>query len=507
MAEQSIKISINALGGQGGGVLGNWIIAVAEKAGFIPQSTSVPGVAQRTGATIYYIELFPEAASQAAGKAPVLGLMPVCGDVDIVIASELMEAGRAVSRGIVSKKTTLIASSHRVYAMSEKISMGDGRLDDRAIVDAARGAAGRFILADMDALAVQSGTVISAVLFGALAGSGALPIEKAHFEETIRAAKRAVDANLRGFELGFKAASGDKLSPVVVDTDKKISNAAVSPEVAPLVARLTAFPATAHYLIREGLKRMVDFQDIGYADQYLDQLQRVYAVDKETGGGRRDWALLKLAAKHLALWMAFDDTIRVADLKTRASRFARFRDDVHAAPEQIVHVLEYMHPRVEEICDLMPPFLARLVLNNKVLSAPLKFILGGGRRVSTTKLRGFFALYGVASLRSIRRGTYRYKIEMQRIEDWLDKVIATAARDYELALEVVQLQAMIKGYGDTHARGLENYARIDAMLDDIAVMPEPSKVLAMLHKAALGDEEGAALDAAITKLTPMAEAA
>ena len=47
--------------------------------------------------------------------------MPLPGDVDIVLASELMEAGRAVQRGLVTPdRTTLIASTHRVYSIAEK---------------------------------------------------------------------------------------------------------------------------------------------------------------------------------------------------------------------------------------------------------------------------------------------------------------------------------------------------------------------------------------------------
>jgi indolepyruvate ferredoxin oxidoreductase beta subunit len=81
-------------------------------------------------ATIYYLEMFPEAAVRAAGKEPVLALMPVPGELDIVIASELMEAGRAIERGLVTPdRTTLITSTHRVYSMTERTAISDGRVD------------------------------------------------------------------------------------------------------------------------------------------------------------------------------------------------------------------------------------------------------------------------------------------------------------------------------------------------------------------------------------------
>ena len=129
-APRPITIAILAMGGEGGGVLAEWIVDLAEHGGYIAQMTSVPGVAQRTGATNYYVELFPKSATTSNTGPPVLGLTPVAGDVDIVIASELMEAGRAVQRGLVTPdRTTFIVSTNRVYAMTEKIALADGRVD------------------------------------------------------------------------------------------------------------------------------------------------------------------------------------------------------------------------------------------------------------------------------------------------------------------------------------------------------------------------------------------
>lgn len=143
MPNTIISIAVLAMGGEGGGVLADWIVDAAEYAGYFAQSTSVPGVAQRTGATIYYVEIFPGTNPVPGNNLkPVLSLMPVPGHVDIVIASELMEAGRAIQRGLVSRwKTTLIASSHRVYSMTEKISMGDGRIDSQQLIRTASDAA------------------------------------------------------------------------------------------------------------------------------------------------------------------------------------------------------------------------------------------------------------------------------------------------------------------------------------------------------------------------------
>src|ERR1051326_9173254 len=165
-AARSINIAILAMGGEGGGVLADWIVDLAENSGYLAQTTSVPGVAQRTGSTIYYVELFPQEAARAAGKDPVLALMPVPGEVDVVIASELMEAGRAITRGLVTPdRTTLIASTNRVYSMTERIAMADGRVDADSLLKAGNAAARVFIPHDFSRLAEENRSVISATLF------------------------------------------------------------------------------------------------------------------------------------------------------------------------------------------------------------------------------------------------------------------------------------------------------------------------------------------------------
>jgi indolepyruvate ferredoxin oxidoreductase beta subunit len=116
-----ITLLIAALGGEGGGVLTDWIVTAASQAGLPVQSTSIPGVAQRTGATTYYIEIVPVPWRELGGKRPVLALAPGVGDVDVVIASELMEAGRAIAAGFVTPdRTLLIASTARSYLVTEK---------------------------------------------------------------------------------------------------------------------------------------------------------------------------------------------------------------------------------------------------------------------------------------------------------------------------------------------------------------------------------------------------
>ncbi len=201
-----ISILIAALGGEGGGVLTDWIVAAAAELGFPVQSTSIPGVAQRTGATTYYIEIVPVPGDELPAR-PVLALAPGIGDVDIVLASELLEAGRTIAGGFVTPdRTLMIASSARSYLVVEKMAMGDGRYDSARLIKAIETNAQRHLLIDMAALASQSGAMVNAVMLGAIAGCGRLPIPADAFERAIRADAKAVDANLRGFRAGLDAA-------------------------------------------------------------------------------------------------------------------------------------------------------------------------------------------------------------------------------------------------------------------------------------------------------------
>ena len=171
-----MTILIAALGGEGGGVLTDWIVAAAASQGFPVQSTSIPGVAQRTGATTYHIEMVP-APRSAADPRPILALAPGVGDVDLVVASELMEAGRAIAGGFVTpERTTTIASTSRSYLVVEKMAMGDGRYDPDRLIAAVEKNSQEVAAARPRSDRRESGAMINAVMLGAIAGAGALPI-------------------------------------------------------------------------------------------------------------------------------------------------------------------------------------------------------------------------------------------------------------------------------------------------------------------------------------------
>src|SRR6202163_4921403 len=262
-AARSINIAILAMGGEGGGVLADWIVDLAENTGYLAQTTSVPGVAQRTGSTVYYIEIFPAAFAERAGKDPVFALMPVPGELDIVLASELMEAGRAIQRGMVTPdRTTLIASTHRVYSMTEKTALGDGQVDAQKLLDASRAAAKCFVGRDFALIAEETKSVISAALFGALAGAGALPFGRKQFEDSIQRSGVGVESSLAAFAAAFGAAT----QSTEAATDRRnIEQPKMGALLRPLASQIeSAFPSPSHAILFAGIQRLADYQDVAY---------------------------------------------------------------------------------------------------------------------------------------------------------------------------------------------------------------------------------------------------
>ena len=482
MTEQRnhISIAIFALGGQGGGVLAEWIQEVARRHGWLAQGTSVPGVAQRTGSTVYYVEL---ARPDAGGRLPVMAQMPMPGDVDIVIASELMETGRALLRGFsTAARTTLIGSTHRIYAVSEKMAMGDGRGSSERIIEAAGQRSKRYIGFDMEAATDRSGSVISAIMFGALGGSEALPFPRETYEQAIRESGIAVASNLKGFDAGYGAAQGAVTLPEEVDHPLPVPS---TTRGRTLDERARAFlPPVALANALHGLQRLMDYQDADYAALYLDRLEKIAAQDAHPH------LLTAETARHLALWMSYEDTIRVADLKTRASRMARVRSEVKVGDSQLMDVTEFMHPRLQEIGETLPASLGRPLLGDGLVARTLSHFFQKGRHVRTTSLRWFLMLRMVAKLRRIRRSTIRYIEEQERIEHWLSCAAEMSASDNALAVEWIRCQRLIKGYGDTFERGLRNFLALHK-----AYMALPGELrsagwLAKAREAALSDEHG-----------------
>jgi indolepyruvate ferredoxin oxidoreductase, beta subunit len=585
-----LSVAILALGGEGGGVLADWIVATAEGAGFEAQTTSVAGVAQRTGATVYYLEMLPPAASAENGDArpkvrdtPVMSIFPTPGEVDVVIASELMESGRAVQRGFsTADRTTLITSTNRVYSIDEKISLGDGRVDDEKLLAGARAASKRLVADDFMALAEDAGSVISSSLLGALAGSEALPFSRAAYEEAIKASGRGVEASLAAFAKGFDAArsqgeadanaaaqaealaagpvkdpfaaadggtaepplsdataqptsmdaTSDPIELSVVpggtaatlDSDTSDGGPAhsrvpeerkakqeherneiaatnpaslVGPALADLAERTRELPAAARSMTLHGLVRTAVFQDKAYAERYLGRVARFAAVDPDRDG---EAELTREAARHVALWMAYQDTIQVAQQKLRQGRMKRIRGEAKIREEQLFEVREYLHPQIDEIIDTLPTWLGHPLSRSGAFRKLVHATTHKGMVLNTSSVTGQTLLTILARVRPLRPRSVRFVREQEEIDRWMNRALTVAPTDGPLAVEIVKLQHVLKGYGSTYEHGGESFTKLMAAADTLEGTPDAAPRLASLHDAALADESGAKLEAELADL-------
>jgi indolepyruvate ferredoxin oxidoreductase, beta subunit len=473
LPERPITILIAALGGEGGGVMADWLMEAATAAELPAQATSIPGVAQRTGATTYYLEIYPVRRAELGGKEPVLSLTPSPANVDVMVASELVEAGRAMANGYVSpERTTLIASTHRIYATAEKMQMADGRYEDDKVLAAARELAKTSVLFDMRQLAQESGTIINAVLFGAMAGSGVLPVSREACEAAIRKGGRGAQASLRGFAAGYEIARGERKAPERPAAPKRATELAD--------------------IMRLADERLRDYQGVRYAERYRQRMEPFLPGDARVAA---------TVARHLATWMTYEDIIRVADLKTRKSRFARVRREAGAKDDEPVVVIDYLKPGIEEFASVMPARLGRALVNWAERRGKLD-AYNVGMHIKTSGVFGYVLVRSLAWLRPLRPYSYRYAEEQQLIERWLAMVAEAAKRDASLAYEIAECARLIKGYGETHRRGKGNFLAIaDALIDNppTAEAREQARLIRKAREAALADPEGKALGTTLGK--------
>ena len=508
--DHPITILVCALGGEGGGVLAEWLVETAIRAGHSVQSTSIPGVAQRTGATTYYVEVFPRPDAELGGRKPVFSLAPVPGALDLLVSSELLETARQVGNGMSNvARTQIISSRSRSLTTAEKMQLGDGRADAEVLMAIVHDHSAQAFLLDMAGLTQSAGTVISAVLFGAIAASAALPFGREAYHRTIRAGGIGVAASLRGFDAAFdaltalrteRAAVAHAVSEVIA-----VAAATSSPSTVAVPQWLAPFPPSTHAMVSLGHARVLEYQDARYAGLYVDRLKRVLAAEA-TGdpSAANVFATTVETARHLALWMAFDDIVRVSELKCRASRFARVRAEVRAGDADLLRIHDHFKPGAAEFAALLPAPLAdalirwdrrRMARGQAGFALPIK--------LPSHTVVGLLALRALAACKHIRRHGTRFQAEQAMIERWLAAVEHGAQQDAALGRELAACGRLIKGYGATNERGKENLLHVVEHLAQSAhfeTHAARTAAIAAARHAALADDAGKALDLTLQRL-------
>lgn len=508
-----LTLLVCALGGEGGGVLTEWLVDIARHAGYAAQSTSIPGVAQRTGATTYYIEVFPVPLAQLGGRRPVFSLSPVPGALDAIVSSELLETARQIGNGMSAPlRTLVISSSARIFTTAERMEPGDGRADAQRLVDVVKAFSREHHVFDMNAIARDTGTVVSAVMLGAIAGSGLFPFPREAYEHVVRGGdtsapeklSKMAAASLRGFAAAFDAVSAPRTQAAFVNSVMAGNSADAPPPARALPDELAQrFPPAVHDMLTLGQARVLNYQDAAYAALYADRLGKVLDAERAADpAGAHGFAITREAARWLALWMAFDDIVRVAALKGRASRAQRVRQEVRASDEDIVKLYDHFKPGAAEFAALLPPALSRRVTawdrarqarGREPWALPLK--------VGSHSVFGMASLRLLSSLKWLRRRGSRFAEEQALIDRWLAAVEAGTREAWALGHELALCGRLIKGYGSTNERGKHNLLHVIDALAANPALPAPvrAEAIAAAREAALADEGGKALDAALVR--------
>lgn len=504
---EPIKIALLAVGGDGGGVLTGWMTQLAEKNGYWAQYTYIAGVAQRTGATVYYIEMYPMQALKKQGEAvvtPVLAQMPAPQDVDILMATELMEAGRAVQRGFVSKKTTMIFSTNRSLAIGEKEVAGDGILDGEQVFEMTEKYAKKSLFGNLKLIASKNGSVISSSLFGALAASGALPFKKAAYEEVIRAGGKGIEQSLKAFDEAYQYIKAFIDQPLPYQPDLKPASFQAMPEQSPSKALTTLIaeidkqlPKQMHAIAWQGVNHLIDFQNMAYAKDYLSRLKQLVALDNET----KDYQLSQQVAHYLATAMAYDDLIFVADEKTRKSRQASVYQQVGAKEDEVVNTLDYLRPGYEELVGFLPVKWGKHLIKHPKWRSRYERWFNKKRRMHSNSFFGFLLLYFIGGLRGWRLRTLRHHDEMQMIQGWLERIQQALTVNYDLAVVLAKTYRLKKGYSDTYHRGQSKFVLVNRYAIEHLNRPQIEEQVSHLLAVALQHHEIEKLQQQINDLT------
>ena len=469
-----IKVLIPAVGGQGGGVLTEWLVQAFFVEEYDVQGISLPGLSQRGGSTVYYLEAYPSA--EARDKQIIFAQFPVPGEVDVIVAQEFLELGRALELGYGSDKTTIVTSTHRVYSTLEKMPIGSGIYSEENLRKIASGFSSRLIEIDALKLSKENGMdelAINAILLGALSASGAIPVSRESFLKAIDQVGVAVKTNKRAFEVGWDFVKSGKSSdfskkPTMVwesflkERADKLGEYEREEYLAGISKVETSYPTALREILAESLYRLIEYQDVDYANKYMDLVRNIYEIDERAKGG--GYKLTEHFAKNLALLMSYEDGIRVAELKIKSDRFKRIREEMRLRDDQVFKVIDYLKPDSEEIYGLMPyvivaPFvrITQSQVFKKIWRRKKPLTLG--QTPVTTSFSGFARLWLLTKIKFLRPHSYRYKQEHRLIGRYIESVVYYSDLDYQIGCLVAKSASIVKGYGKVRRRTTNAFLR------------------------------------------------
>ncbi len=468
--KKPITVLVAAVGGQGGQLFSQWLFDAAKEAGFYPVGVGLPGLSQREGATVYYLEFFAEPEATATFSP-----FPEKGKVHVLVGLELLELLRALREGYLAEDGAIIGSTHRVLTTDEKLPFKGGFVTAEQVMPFLQGQAKQCIAFDAVRAAALTGLserAANAILFGALAASGVLPFPTDAFRKAIEHYGVAVAFNLRAFDFGLRYREWLHQLSALDDFSTREWETLPEPklpaEVQQKMERLSVDDELAT-ILQHAARWLCHYQDARYFARYLDCVREVYERDERRGtrdGDRTtDLLVTKEVARILAMRMAYEDAIRVAQLKTQRQRFERLRYEHQLDNNAIYRILDFFSPDWDELTGLLPfgrtrhkefatremkgDELTRLPAQSEELRRPALQL-----KVETSSLTGYLLLKVLHLLKPLRPYSRRFKEEWAAITEWLDEVKRSLDKDYNLAFLIARSGELVRGYGRTRRKTL-----------------------------------------------------
>ncbi len=463
-ATRAKRMLIGTVGGQGGGVLSDWLAHGLLNAGWQASSIGLLGLSQRAGTVTYYCE-----ASPKDERSRIPSVFAVPGDVDLILGQELLELARLVFGGFAAPHCAIVGNSARYLTTMEKMPAEGGVYDSQIIARAIEALApGRHYVFDAQRLVMERGLpalASNAILLGAAVASPALGLPREPFHAAIRASQISVKANVAAFDIGYERVRDGSLPRLMIDgcrTDDWEEIARQRESRLPGFTERDAytrvmdtasreFPGAVLAILAEALYRLIDYQDVEYAQEYLT---RVGSAKRE-GQAERSLAAY---SRNLAVWLTYEDAPRVAQLKTRRERFERIAKDFGIRKQRYV-VTDYLVPDVEQILELLPAGAAAALARLGHVLTPrfdtLKFPL----RIKTSAVPGYWVMRSIATLRRARRRSSRHFTELAMIRRWEEAIRKWRARSAALGFLAADAARVVKGYGRVRRQALEDLWR------------------------------------------------
>ncbi|WP_229194238.1 DUF6537 domain-containing protein [Bradyrhizobium acaciae] len=247
--------------------------------------------------------------------------------------------------------------------------------------------------------------------------------------------------------------------------------------------------------VTEAIDLLIAYQSTSYAQLYIDRLKRFV--------GRRgvDDALLAEIARLMAERMAYEDAIRIAQLKL---------GEVHAAGGLAARSVDDVKKlRLDELIDALPAMVADPVLG--VLDQfgwrrrRVSIRFSANNRFSVRRLRI------EAGLKRWRLFSGRYAKERAWVERWLHMIDRSLTKQPGAAPAVVETATMIQGYGDPYRQGIADWhVIIDGLVkptfDGVLELPDLAAAINEAREAIMPDPRQAALKRKIAEIRARAPA-